>query len=139
MPEPEKQLLVYDKGERRYKHVGKGPDPYIEFDEHQPRKWVGKCPNNIPDATKHDVLNTAIPAPAGDREAIYAKRLYAVHGGAIYEAQTSDGGASYHAYPYKGRLPKALIEELEAMAVAEGTFAAFKDWIDNHIEIGGRR
>jgi hypothetical protein len=139
MPEPEKSTLAYDKGERRFKHVGRGSEPYIEYDERQPRKWIGKCPNDIPDAKKAELLNKAIPAPNGDREAEYAKRLYAVYRGAIYEAQTSDGGASYHAYPYRGKLSKPLVEALEAMAIAEGALDAFKDWIDKHIEIGTRR
>ncbi len=139
MSQPDKALRAYDKGERRFKHVGQGPDPYIVFDEHQPRKWVGKCPDNIPDATKHEVLNGAIAAPNGDREASYAKRLYAVYRGAIYEAQTSDGGSTYHAYPYKGKLSKALVQALEVMAIAEGTLETFKDWIDKHIGIGGGR
>src|SRR5271166_6437308 len=55
----------YDKGERRFKHVGKGPKPYIEFDARQPRKWVGKCPDSIPDSKKKELLNRAIAAPNG--------------------------------------------------------------------------
>lgn len=138
MPTPQKPPLAYDKGERRFKHVGRGSEPYIEYDERQPRRWVGKCPDNIPDATKVELLNKAVPGPNGDREADYSKRLYAVYEGAIYEAQTSDGGASYHAYPYKGKLSKALVDALEAMAIAEGAHDAFKDWVKRHIEVGGR-
>jgi hypothetical protein len=64
--------------------------------------------------------------------------MYVVHEGAIYEAQTSDAGHSYHAYPYKGRLSRALLMELEAAAVTENTIQAFKDWVSSYIEIGGR-
>ena len=35
----------YDKGERRFKHVGKGAHPVIEFDDSEPKKWVGKWPS----------------------------------------------------------------------------------------------
>ena len=137
---PDQPKLIerkYDKGERRFKHVGKGPEPYIEFDEGQPRKWVGKCPDTIPDAKKKELLNAAIAAPNGDRDVDYVKQLYVVHEGAIYEARTSDAGHSYHAYPYKGRLSRSILQKLEAMAVTENTVQAFKAWISNYIEVGG--
>ena len=68
----------------------------------------------------------------------FVKRLYVVHEGAIYEAQTSDAGRSYHAYPYKGRLSNSLLLELEEMATNEGTVQGFRDWVGKHIEVGGR-
>jgi len=91
---PEPTERKYDKGERRFKHVGQGPRPYIEFDAGQPRKWVGKCPDTIPDIKKTELLNKAIAAPNGDRDVDYVKQLYVVHEGAIYEAQASDAGRS---------------------------------------------
>jgi hypothetical protein len=138
---PEKTDLSerkYDKGERRRKHVGKGPIPYIEFDAKQPRKWVGKCPDTVPDTKKQELLNKAIAASNGDRDVDYVKLLYVVYEGAIYEAQTSDTGRSYHAYPYKGRLSRSLLQELEAMAVEDGTAQDFRVWVRDHIEVGGR-
>jgi hypothetical protein len=138
---PEKTDLSerkYDKGERRFKHVGKGPRPYIEFDKTQPRKWVGKCPDTVPDTKKQELLNKAIAAPNGHRDVEYVKQLYVVHQGAIYEAQTLDAGRSYHAYPYKGRLSRSLLQELEAMAVKDDTVQEFKDWVGNNIEVGGQ-
>jgi hypothetical protein len=140
-PMPEKTDLSerkYDKGERRFKPVGKGSRPYIEFDRTQPRKWVGKCPDTIPDVKKKELLNKAIAAPNGDRDVEYVKQLYVVHQGAIYEAQTSDAGRSYHAYPYKGRLSRSLLQELEVMAVKDETVPEFKDWVRNYIDIGGK-
>jgi hypothetical protein len=136
---PKVQVRNYDKGERRFKHVGRGSKPYIQFDEMQPRKWIGKCPDNIPDSKKKELLNKAVVAPSGDRDIDYVKQLYVVHEGAIYEAQTSDGGRSYHAYPYRGKLSKSLMEALEAMAVNEGTLVAFRDWVGKYIEIGGKQ
>jgi hypothetical protein len=128
----------YDKGERRFKHVGRGPAPYIEFDERQPRKWVGTYPDTVPDIKKKELLNKAIAAPNGDRDVDYVKQLYVVHEGAIYEAQTSDAGRSYHAYPYKGKLSRSLLQELEAMAVKDDTVQDFKVWVSDHIEVGGK-
>ena len=129
----------YEKGERRYKHVGRGGAPYIEFDERQPRKWVGKCPDTISDEKKTELLNKAIAAPAGDRDVSYDKQLYVVHEGAIYEAQTSDAGRSYHAYPYKGSLSRPLLEVLRAMALEDGHGNEFDAWTRRHIVIGGNR
>jgi hypothetical protein len=37
----------YDKGERRFKHVGSGNDPIIEFSKVNPRIWIGKCPATL--------------------------------------------------------------------------------------------
>lgn len=130
---------VYDKSERRFKHVGNGPAPTIEFDFLRPRKWVGKCPNTIPDAKKTELLNTAIAAPNGDRDIAYIKTLYVVHEGAVHEAQTSDAGRSYHAYPYKGKLSSTLMAQLEAMAVTDRTVTAFRNWANKYLETGGKR
>jgi hypothetical protein len=64
----------YEKGERRFKHVGKGPRPSIQNDESRPRKWIGECPDNSPDVKKKEILNEAVAAPNGDRDVDYAKK-----------------------------------------------------------------
>ena len=66
---------VYDKGERRYKHVGKVPVPTIEFDDSHPKKWVGKCPSTIASSDRLRLLNEAIPVSNGDRELRARKRI----------------------------------------------------------------
>ena len=59
--------------------------------------------------------------------------------GAIYEAQTSDGGVSYHGYPYRGKLAGRTIEALRAVAVRDGFAAQFGVWEKAHIvKHGGR-
>ena len=58
----------YDKGERRFKHVGRNPWPEIEFDTYEPKKWIGKCPSNLPVDTRTRLLNDAVPAANGDRD-----------------------------------------------------------------------
>jgi hypothetical protein len=136
MPPPPQ--LAYDKGERRFKHVGRRPEAYIQFDDSSPKKWIGKCPNNIPDTVKAEILNKAIPAASADAEIAYVDRLYAVYQGVVYEAMSSDEGQTYHAYPYRGRLTKALVIQLKAMAIAEGSLMALKDWFADHIEYGGK-
>ena len=134
--ESEKKRL-YDKGERRFKHVGKRKVPVIEFDDSQPKKWVGKCPSTLSEVDRTDLLNRAIAAPNGDRELPVPKKLYAVHNGAIYEAQTSDQGRSYHGYPYKGKLSASILKKLAKMANDEGCSDPFEKWVDEHIERHG--
>lgn len=56
---------VYDKGDRRYKHVGR--NPYPEFrSENDPRRIVGLCPNNVAHADHQCLLQEAIPDSNGD-------------------------------------------------------------------------
>lgn len=127
----------YDKGERRFKHVGKGAQPVIEFDDSEPRKWVGECPSTLSEADRITLLNEAIGAPNGDRELPVAKRLYVVHEGAIYEAQTSDRGGTYHGYPYKGKLAASILKQLAKMAEQKQCTDLFDKWVKEHIERHG--
>ena len=130
----------YDKGERRFKHVGSGSEPVIECDDGNPRLWVGKCPSTILEADRKRLLNEAMAAPNGDRELAVAKKLYVVHDGAIYEAQTSDQGHTYHGYPYKGKLSAIILEGLTAMAEKQGCRDAFANWVKKYIvRHGGRK
>jgi hypothetical protein len=129
----------YDKGERRFKHVGKGPEPTIEFDDRNLKKWVGKCPSTLSPEDRERLLNEAIAAPNGDRELPLPKNLYVVHEGAIDEAQTSDRGRTYHGYPYKGKLARRILEALAKMAAEKGCSDAFAAWVRKNIEKHGDR
>ena len=128
---------VYDKGERRFKHVGTTAEPEIEFHSDNPKHWVGKCPNNISDADKNQLLNEAIAEENGDREIDFPKKLYVVDRGAIYRAQTTDRGRSYHGYPYRGKLGRRLIQELEKIAIRKHCEDGFKQWVKKYIEFNG--
>jgi hypothetical protein len=127
----------YDKGERRFKHVGKSSQPEIEFDDSNPKKWVGKCPSTLGEKDRECLLNEAIPGSNGDRDLVAPKKVYVVHEGAVYEAQTSDRGCSYHGYPYRGKLSKNLIVELQAMADRKHCRETFDAWVKKHIESHG--
>lgn len=129
----------YDKGEKRYKHEGSGPEAEIHFDKNRPRKWIGRCPAGMQAKLRTDLLNHAIAAPSGDRDIAYPKYLYVVHNGVIYEARTSDGGTSYHGFPYRGRLSKKLIEQLRVMAKKKGCLALFEEWVKQHIDLQGSK
>ncbi len=129
----------YDKGERRFKHVGTGPEPVIAFEGGDPKMWIGKCPSTLTEADHERLLNEAISASNDDRDLAPPKKVYVVHEGAVYEAQTSDRGRSYHGYPYRGKLSSRLITELRAMARRKSCLEAFEEWLKNHIEPHGRR
>lgn len=132
-----KALRLYDKGERRFKHVGKTEEAEIAFESGNPRRWVGKCPCNLSQAQREQLLNEAMPAANGDRELSFVKKPYVVHEGAIYEAQTSDGGQSYHGYPYKGRISGAMLAELRKMAERKECLREFNVWVKKHIVLHG--
>lgn len=134
---PAEPMRRYEKGERRFKHVGTTDRPEIAFDGSDPKKWVGKCPNTINQEERKALLNTAIGGSNGDRELPFPKKLYAVKDGAIYEAQTSDHGQSYHAYPYRGKLGVKLLCGLAEAADAKGCRDAFEKWVKTHIELHG--
>jgi hypothetical protein len=125
--------LRYDKGERRFKHVGSTSVAEIVFEAGNPKKAIGKCPNTIGTRMRQALLESAIPAPNGDSILDVAKNLYAVHEGAIYEAETSDAGVSYHAYPYHGPLNGRLIRALRSMARQSGCESGFEIWVKAHI------
>jgi hypothetical protein len=126
----------YDKGDRRMKHVGTGPSPVIEFDERNPRRFVGKCPRGL-ERKAVTILESSIAGAVGDRAGGYSKYRYAVHEGAIYEAASSDHGQTYHGYPYRGNLPRHLVKQLRDRAIALKCHDAFDRWIRDHITYQG--
>lgn len=130
-------MRKYDKGERRFKHVGRSDEPEIRFSPGNPKMWVGKCPRTLSAADHVRLVNEALPGDNGDREIDVPKRLYVVHEGAIYEAITTDRGYSYHGYPYRGKLAGGLIDALRAQAAAKECVDRFDAWVKEHIEVHG--
>lgn len=129
---------VYDKGEGRFKHVGRKPYPEIVLNDGNPKKPVGKCPNNISAEKRQELLNGAIAWPEGE-DAEEPATLYAVHDGAVYEAMSSDDGATWHGYPFEGSLSGLLIERLRMRAKEIGCEDGFKQWERKHLRTGTRR
>ena len=124
----------YDKGEKRFKHEGRGALPEIQFSKGNPKFFVGLCPANMPVQLRERLLKEAIAAPSGDREIDYAKYLYVVHDdGTIYKGATSDAGVSYHGYPHRGKLSKGMLEQLREMAKKKRCLDPFEKWVKNHI------
>lgn len=128
---------IYDKGDRRFKHVGSSSCPEFRS-ENDPRRVVGLCPNNLQHADHQRLLNEAVPDGNGDRSIDFPKRLYVVHDGAIYRAETTDWGKSYHGYPYRGKMGRGLLEKLRAMAEEKGCAAELEQWAADYIELHGK-
>jgi hypothetical protein len=129
---------VYNRGEGRFKHAGRKPYPEIVLNEGNPKKPVGKCPNNIPDAERQQLLDSAIPWPERGEDEEPAN-LYAVYQGAVYEAMSSDNGSTWHGYPSAGSLSGLLIDKLRKRAEATGCEDGFKEWERRHLKTGARR
>jgi hypothetical protein len=132
--EPEKPVRRYDKGERRFKHVGRKAYAEIEFVQGNPSMAIGKCPNTLTPNDCEAMLEDAIAGPNGDRDIDFPKKLYMVHDGVIYEAQTTTGGQSYHGYPFRGRLSRKLLKELERIAGEKNCETEFNAWVKRHIQ-----
>jgi hypothetical protein len=127
----------YDKGEKRFKHVGTGDCPEFRVFSNDPKRVEGLCPRNMSAELREKLLNEAVAAPNGDRKADYPKYLYVVHNGAIYEARTSDAGVSYHGFPLKGPLSKQLVATLRTTAQKKKCVKEFDRWIKDHITLQG--
>ena len=110
---PTHRYRRYDKGSGRYKHVGTQPFAVIEFDDGNPKKWVGKCPTGISDPERERLLNNAISGSNGDRDVDFPAKLYTVYNGTIYEGRTTTRGYSYHGFPYKGNLAQNILDMLK--------------------------
>ena len=79
----------------------------------------------------------ALGPPTGAGALRCDTRLYVVHEGAIYEAQTSDRGGTYHGYPYKGKLAASILKQLAKMAEQKQCTDLFDKWVKEHIERHG--
>lgn len=120
------------------KHVGKTDRPEIRFNNDNPKFYTGLCPRGISDALKEALLEEAVADGPGDREIDFPKRLFVVHDGTIYRAETTDWGKSYHAYPYRGKMGRALLARMSQMAAEKGCQKSFDDWVNKHIEQHGK-
>jgi hypothetical protein len=129
---------VYDRGEGRFKHVGRSPYPEIVINDGNPKKPIGKCPNNFPNAERQQLLDSAIPWPEGSDDEEPAN-LYAVHQGTVYEAMSSDSGSTWHGYPFVGSLSNLLIEKLRERTRTIGCEDGFKEWERRYLKKGARR
>ncbi len=132
------QRRKYEKGERRFKHVGTQARPTFRRERFRPRHWIGLCPNNFSATDLQRLIDEALPAPNGDRDLDFAKRLHIVETGTIYRLETTDRGKSYHGYPYRGKLSRTIVHQLRPLAAAKNCLSEFEDWVEDYIELSGR-
>ncbi len=123
----------YDKGEKRLKHVG--PSAEATVDTGNPKKVVGKCPNNIPDDKKLEVLNSAIAESPEERNLPFPARMFAVYQGVVYNCRTTTRGESYHAFPYHGEMARGLYDKLATSEDARKHSKAFRNWMAKHVRV----
>lgn len=112
--------------------------PEFEIDNDNPKKIIGKCPKTISAQERDRLLEIAIAAPNPDREIEVPNKLYSVHKGTIYEAQTSDHGETYHAYPFRGKLSASILGQLGELADREECGAEFDKFVKSNIIRHGR-
>jgi len=67
------------------------------------------------------------------------KKLYVVHEGAIYEAQTSDRGRTYHGYPYKVSCREIYLRSSQLWRTGSPCSELFAIWVKTHIDRYGVR
>lgn len=125
----------YEKGEKRFKHVGKSAEASV--DDGNPKKVIGKCPNNIADSVKLQVLKTAIAELPDEANETFPSRMFAVYEGVIYDCRTTTLDQSYHAFPYHGEMLRSLHDRLAQTADAKEHSKAFKSWTAKHIKVIG--
>jgi hypothetical protein len=134
LPKNSRSARRYEKGQRRFKHVGKSVEPTFRREDARPKQWIGLCPNNFSQDDLQRLVDEAVAAPNGDRDLDFPKRLHVVEKGAIYRLETTDRGKSYHGYPFRGRLSRKIIEELREMAKNKDCVPEFEDWLKKYID-----
>jgi len=45
-----------------------------------------------------------------------------------------DAGTTYHGFPYHGRLPNQMVEQLRTMALNKNCLDGFEKWLKYHIQ-----
>lgn len=124
---PEK--FEYERGVHRVKHCWK--HEYADFQEVR-GALIGKCPSTITDEIAEEILNSGFAfRKHGCQEIEY---IYAVYKGVVYEAAPTEGGKSFHGYPWRGDrglapLPDRILEGLEKAAIESDCLAEFKKWM----------
>ncbi len=125
---------VYERGVGRYKHrwnrdeAGFGPGKNGQ---------VGKCHCSITLEVATRLLRNCVVEPVpyalgGDDEEgedDAPRRVYNIYRGVPYVAVPSRPGASYHGYPWRGRMSATVRQTLEQRARDEGTLREFRKWL----------
>ncbi len=125
--------FTYERGEGRTKHCWNRDEAGFLPSK---RGQVGKCHNSITDDLAQTLLRTGIPEPSLYEDDLVdgPDAIYNVYRGVPYKAVTTLAGRSYHGYPWRGRMPGSIREELRKRAAKEGTQEIFERWLKKHSE-----
>lgn len=123
-------MYEYDPGERRGKH--RWSNDYAGF-ESEDGLQVGKCPSSIDRTRAQALLNGGIPWHNPAIDSAHPQSIFAVDRGAIYKATPTVPGRSYHGFPWKGPVPRNILERLRGMAKSEGFEQEFEAWRRKYI------
>lgn len=127
---PSLRGFAYERGEGRFKH--RWIHDRAGF---LPRKKgpVGKCHSSITEAIAQELLRSgfATTSPYDDSLADPVE-IYNLYRGIPYVAVTTQPGKSYHGYPWSGRMPASIRQQLRVRAVEDGTVKVFDRWLKQH-------
>lgn len=116
---------AYERGAHRTKHCWNRDEAgFIPSN----RGAIGKCPNTLDNAMAEHILNSGIEFRREENDP-YPSHIYAVHKGVIYEAAPTQPGRSYHGYPWRGSMPRGILEKLQEMAQQQGFAREFEKWL----------
>lgn len=123
------ETLRYDKGENRRKHCGSKDIAEVVWGDGGLR--VGKCPKTMTIQTAERLIQCGIKEyrpTLPDRPCA----IWNVYEGVIYTSRTSDGGTTWHGFPFEGDVPLKIKKALRARAIEEGYKQEFKNWLKKY-------
>jgi hypothetical protein len=124
--------LVYDRGERRHRHLWNRPKAGFR---REGSHLVGKCDNRITDEIAARLLNDGIRGDGED--AGLPSTVFNIFGGAVYVAVLTPGPNTYHGYPWRQRapgkrMPLRVRRLLQERAEQQGCRREIDRWIESH-------
>jgi hypothetical protein len=94
---------------------------------------IGKCHRSITPEIAQILLRSGVfEASVYEDAPATPDKIYNVYRGIPYEAVVTQGGKSYHGYPWAGRMSVTMREALRARAVQQGMRKEFDQWLKAH-------
>lgn len=121
--------LTYDPDlNHREKH--RGTSAVARVTEDEDGALVGKCSSEIDTELAQRLLDEGVRwSPATDRSPI-PKYVFNTYKGVPYRAHRRGNTRNYHGFPdVKNRIPRAVRDQLRALATKEGAQAEFDNWM----------
>jgi hypothetical protein len=89
---------------------------------------IGKCSSTLTNDAAQRLLDEGVPFVdhPGDT---YPAQIFDIYQGVPYVAVPTTPGRSYHGYPWQGRMPATVRNELERRATSTGYAMIFRKWM----------